>query len=175
MTRSPTLHQYAERLGGGSPCAIREGTLATALDSDGRKQRYATILTEYVSTMKTRFVYVGIRVQDLQRSLDFYTKLLGMKEFNRYRIEETKGQVVNLHDEKGGFTLELNYYEPGSQYNTKYAPGEGLDHLAFKVDDLGKAVEEARSAGYPPVCEVRAGGSRWIYIEDPDGIWIELY
>jgi lactoylglutathione lyase len=125
--------------------------------------------------MKTKLAYVGIRVQDLQRSLDFYTKLLGMTEFNRYRIEETKGQVVNLHDEKGGFTLELNYYEPNSPHNTKYTTGEGLDHLAFNVDDLDKALEEARSAGYPPVCEVRAGNSRWAYIEDPNGIWIELY
>lgn len=125
--------------------------------------------------MKATFAYVGIRVQDLSKSLAFYTKLLGMREINRSRYEETKGQVVNLQDVKGRFTLELNYYEPNSPYSLKYVPGEGLDHLAFKVDDLDKALAEAEASGYPAVLEVKAGQSRWAYIEDPDGIWVELY
>ncbi|MEM2094057.1 MAG: VOC family protein [Candidatus Bathyarchaeia archaeon] len=111
----------------------------------------------------------------MQCSLNFYTQLFGMKGFSRYRIQETKGQVVNLRDESVIFILELNYYEHGSPYDTEYVPGEGLDHLAFKVDDLDEAFEEAKSAGYPPICEVKAGKSRWAYIEDPNGIWVELY
>jgi catechol 2,3-dioxygenase-like lactoylglutathione lyase family enzyme len=50
-----------------------------------------------------------------------------------------------------------------------------LDHLAFKVDDSDKALEEARLAGYQTVLEMKADSGRWVYIEDPDGIWIELY
>jgi len=125
--------------------------------------------------VRATFGYVGIRVQDLSKSLTFYTKLPGMKEVNRTRYEETKGQVVNLQDEKGRFTLELNYYEPDSPYNTKYIAGEGLDHLAFKVGDLDKALAEATSLGYPPVLESKVGNSRWTYVEDPNGVWIELY
>jgi len=125
--------------------------------------------------VRATFGYVGIRVQDLSKSLTFYTKLPGMKEVNRTRYEETKGQVVNLQDEKGRFTLELNYYEPDSPYNTKYIAGEGLDHLAFKVGDLDKALAEATSSGYPPVLESKVGNSRWTYVEDPNGVWIELY
>jgi len=53
--------------------------------------------------------------------------------------------------------------------------GEGLDHLAFKVDDLSKALEEARLAGHRTILEMKADGGRWAYIEDPDGIWIELF
>jgi lactoylglutathione lyase len=125
--------------------------------------------------MKSKFAYVGIRVTDLQRSIDFYTRLLGMRVTNRGKIKQTKGETVGLASEEGGFGLELNYYEQGSPYNTKYAVGEGLDHLAFKVDDLDKALEEARSAGHRAILKIEADGGRWAYIEDPDGIWIELY
>jgi lactoylglutathione lyase len=125
--------------------------------------------------MKAKFEYVGIRVTNLQKSIDFYTKLLGMKVAGRCKIEQTKGETVTLQSEEGGFTLELNHYEDNSPYNTPYAAGEGLDHLAFKVDNLDKALEETRSAGYRVILEMKANGGRWAYIEDPDGIWIELF
>lgn len=97
--------------------------------------------------MKSKFVYVGIRVTNLQRSIDFYTKILGMTIAGRGKVEQTKGETVGLQSEKDGFVLELNYYEKNSPYNTKYSAGEGLDHLAFKVDDLDKALAEAKKAG----------------------------
>jgi lactoylglutathione lyase len=126
--------------------------------------------------MKTKFYYVGIRVTDVQKSIDFYTKLLGMKLINRGKIEQTKGETVALQSEEGGFTLELNHYEKDSPFNTKYTVGEGLDHLAFKVEDLDKALAEARKAGYRIILEMKAkDGGRWAYIEDPDGMWIEVF
>jgi lactoylglutathione lyase len=125
--------------------------------------------------MKAKFTYVGIRVTNLQKSIDFYTKLLGMQVTGRGKIEQTKGENVVLQSEKGAPILELNYYEENSPYNTKYTVGEGLDHLAFKVDDLDKALEEARLAGYRTILEMKADAGRWAYIEDPDGIWIEVF
>lgn len=125
--------------------------------------------------MKAKFAYVGIRVTDLQRSINFYTLVLGMKVASRSKIEKTKGEVVNLQSEKDGFVLELNHYDEDSPYNTKYIVGEGLDHLAFSVDDLDKALEEARKAGHKTILDMKANGSRWAYIEDPDGMWIELF
>jgi lactoylglutathione lyase len=124
--------------------------------------------------MNAKFIYVGIRVTNLQKSIDFYTKLLGMKIVGRGKVEQTKGETVGLESEKGGFNLELNYYEKNSPYNTKYTVGEGLDHLAFKVDNLDNALKEAKKAGYRTVLEIKSDGSRWAYIEDPDGLWIEL-
>jgi len=132
-------------------------------------------LYEWTITMKSKFTYVGIRVTDLQRSIDFYTNILGMKIVGRGKVEQTKGETVSLQSEKEGFTLELNHYQKNSPYNTKYSVGEGLDHLAFKVDDLDKALKEARKAGHKAILEMRADGGRWAYIEDPDGIWIELF
>ncbi len=125
--------------------------------------------------MKSKFTYVGIRVTNLERSIEFYTKILGMTVTGRGKIEETKGETVALQTEKDGFTLELNYYERNSQFNTRYVTGDGLDHIAFKVADLDKALEEAKEAGHPTVLHMKADGGRWAYIEDPDGIWIELF
>jgi len=64
-----------------------------------------------VIVVKSKFTYVGIRVKDMQKSIDFYTKLLGMTVTGRNKFEQTKGEVVSLESEKGGFSLELNYYE----------------------------------------------------------------
>jgi lactoylglutathione lyase len=125
--------------------------------------------------VKAKLSYVGIRVRDLQKSIDFYTKVLGMKVTGRSKIEQTKGEAVSLVSEDGGFSLELNYYEKGSPHNVNYVVGEGLDHLAFNVDDLSKALEEARSLGYQVSLEMKTDASRWAYIEDPNGIWIELF
>ena len=125
--------------------------------------------------MKAKFTYVGIRVTNLQRSIDFYTKLLGMKVVGRGKVVHTKGETVGLESEKGGFNLELNYYEKNSPYCEKYIAGEGLDHLAFKVDNLDDALKEAKEAGYRTMLEMKSDGGRWAYIEDPDGLWIELF
>jgi catechol 2,3-dioxygenase-like lactoylglutathione lyase family enzyme len=87
----------------------------------------------------------------------------------------TKGRGVSLASPDGAFSLELNYYEDGSAYNAPYVTGEGLDHLAFLVDDLTKALDEAKSGGYNPILKLEAGNFRWAYIQDPNGIWIELF
>lgn len=124
--------------------------------------------------MKTTFFYVGIRVRDLQESIDFYINVLGMHLEGPYKIEETKGEIAILKSNGVDVGLELNYYPPESPYHTPYTVGEGLDHLAFKVESLDDALSEAKRLGYPCILEVKTGSSRWAYIEDPNGIWIEL-
>jgi len=125
--------------------------------------------------MKAKLIYTGIRVKDMERSVEFYTKLLEMKVTGRTKIEATKGETVGLASEEGGHLLELNYYGKGSEFDTKYGVGEGLDHLAFQVDDLKKAIAEAEKAGYPVVLDMKTKKSRWTYIKDPNGIYIELF
>jgi|SRR5579871_6297494 len=125
--------------------------------------------------MKATFAYTGIRVKNLEKSIEFYTQVLGMKETGRNRIEAAKGEVVSLSNEKGAHELELNYYEKGSKFDTDYSTGEALDHLAFRVDDLDNALAEAKRLGYPTVLEMKGQTSRWAYIEDPNGIQVEIF
>ncbi|MCK4445014.1 MAG: VOC family protein [Thermoplasmata archaeon] len=57
-----------------------------------------------------------------------------------------------------------------------YKEGEELDHLAFGVEDLDKALKYLEEKGHPIVlgkCEIE--GAEWAYVEDPDGNWIELF
>jgi lactoylglutathione lyase len=125
--------------------------------------------------LNAKLIYTGIRVKDLEKSIEFYTKVLGMRVTGRSKIEATKGETVGLVSEEGGHLLELNYYGKGSDFDTKYAVGDGLDHLAFQVDDLKKAIAEAAKAGYGVVLDMKTQTSRWTYIQDPNGIYIELF
>jgi lactoylglutathione lyase len=124
--------------------------------------------------MQAKFIYTGIRVKDLEASVKFYTTLLGMKERGRNTSTAANGTVVELVSEDSHHSLELNYYEKGTPFDKKYETGEGLDHLAFMVKDLDAALAEAEKAGHPVVQKMQEPGSRYAYIEDPNGIWIEL-
>jgi catechol 2,3-dioxygenase-like lactoylglutathione lyase family enzyme len=82
---------------------------------------------------------------------------------------------VQLVSEYDGPTLELNWYRKGSKFDTDYSVGESLDHIAFQVEDLDKWKAEARKAGYPTVLEMKSGNNKWAYIQDPNGIWLEVF
>ena len=125
--------------------------------------------------MKAKFIYTGIRVKNIDESVRFYTTMLGMQETGRSKIAATGGEVAGLISEKGGAELELNYYPEGSKYAVEYTVGEGIDHLAFKVEKLDDALGEFAKAGYPTVLEVKGTTSRWAYVEDPNGILVELF
>jgi len=125
--------------------------------------------------MKTKFTYVGIRVKDMQRSISFYSDFLGMKDKGHSRIEASKGDVAFLESEDGAVGVELNHYDSDSPFNTKYTVGEALDHLAFGVKDLGESLRDAKRKGYKVITEIKTQKSRWAYVEDPNGIWIELF
>ncbi len=124
--------------------------------------------------------YFGIRVTDLDRSLRFYATVFGLKEVDRGDKRSTgDGIYVLLRDPWSGQKLELNWYPPGSRHATPYLPGEGLDHIAFRVDDAPRFLARLRQYGV----EGTGGhadhqlpdGTRVAYVTDPDGNWIEIY
>lgn len=126
--------------------------------------------------------YFGIRVTDLDRSLDFYTKFFGLREVRRGDgSERGGGTYVLLRDDRSGAKLEVNWYPKGSPYASPYVPGEGLDHIAFRVDNVDRFLKELRAQGVeavptdPILAEPPGYDFKVAYVKDPDGNWIELY
>ncbi len=115
--------------------------------------------------------YTGIRVTDLDRALGFYLNVLGMRMTARIKVPQTNGEFAVVKSEDSDHRLEINWYA-----DQEYQSGDELDHIAFQVDDLDEALSELKSKGIEPVSYMReTPNSRWTYIADPDGIWIELY
>lgn len=123
--------------------------------------------------MKTRFYYAGIRVRDLKRSLNFYTKILGMKVANRGKMGHG-GEYVQMITLGTRLRLELNWYPEGSKFYTEYMNGEAMDHLAFVVEDVREAFTEFVKKGAGVAVDPAHSKGTEVYIKDPDGIWIEL-
>jgi lactoylglutathione lyase len=121
------------------------------------------------------FVYTGIRVKDLNRSIEFYTKTMDMKEVRRGKME-AGGIWVELISEGSDHPLELNYYPPGSRFYEKYVAGSELDPLAFSCDDVRRSYKKALAGGATSAVDPwDEGGSTLALVRDPDGVWIELH
>ena len=120
--------------------------------------------------------YTGIRVTDFDRSLRFYTELLGLKELWRKDARaEGLGIWVVLQDAASGQRIELNWYPEGSRHSVPYVAGEGLDHLGFVVDDVAETYERLVAAGAEPAIPPSEYEGWTAYVKDPDGNWIEVY
>ncbi len=129
-----------------------------------------------IGSMRYKLAYVGIQVRNMDRSISFYRDVLGMQVVRRQRVRETDGEWAELRSAGSEQMLELNWYPDGSKFFTgPYRNGDELDHIAFECEDVERAYREllAKGArvGHPPFAE---GKSLLAYVEDPDGIWIEL-
>jgi lactoylglutathione lyase len=123
----------------------------------------------------SRFLHTMIRVGDLDRSVDFYTRVLGMKELRRHDVPagEYTLAFVGYGGEDTDAVLELTY----NYGKTQYEMGTAFGHIAIGVPDAAKACEEVRRAGGKVVREagpVKFGTTIIAFIEDPDGYKIEL-
>jgi lactoylglutathione lyase len=122
----------------------------------------------------TKFIYTGIRVRDLERSIIFYTKTIGMKEIRRGRMR-AGGIFVQFKGKDSDQELELNYYPPGSKYWEEYSEGSELDHLAFWCKDVRKDYKRLLAGGATSAIEPwDEQGYTLAFVRDPDGVWIEL-
>jgi lactoylglutathione lyase len=117
-----------------------------------------------------KFIYTGIHVSDLKKSIAFYTKALGMKLLFETRIKETGGRVAWLRSKSSKQILELNWYPRKYKYGGK----SGLDHLAFEVKDAAAEYRKLSRKYRGTIAPFKEG--KWIlaYIQDPNGNWIEL-
>ncbi|MGB6442609.1 MAG: VOC family protein [Thermoplasmata archaeon] len=118
--------------------------------------------------------YAGIRVTNLAKATRFVTRGLGLREIRRGRMDHGGVWVLFL-DDTSRQHLELNWYPKGNKYATPFTPGEGLDHLGFRVNNLPAAARQIRAAGGRLVEEIREGNKVVLaYYEGPDGLVVEL-
>lgn len=121
--------------------------------------------------------YVAIRVLDMKKSEEFYTKELGLKVIGR-RNPIPGEEIVSLIDEETGQKINLMYYSEECQLYTPYKmDGVELDHLMFEVKDAKESFEKLVKKGVPVAMklmerETPKGIFTMGFIKDPNGIWI---
>jgi lactoylglutathione lyase len=122
-----------------------------------------------------RLLHTMVRVGDLDRSIAFYTDVLGMKLLRRQDYPEGKFTLAFLGygDEASNTVIELTYNWGVAEYEL----GNGFGHIALEVDDVYRAADEIRQRGGTILREagpMNAGTTIIAFVADPDGYPIEL-
>lgn len=122
-----------------------------------------------------RILHTMLRVGNLEKSLNFYTKVLGMKLLRRKDYPDGRFTLafVGYQDEASGTVLELTH----NWDTTNYDLGEGFGHIAIEVEDAYRACEETKKLGGSVTREagpMKHGTTVIAFVEDPDGYKIEF-
>lgn len=124
------------------------------------------------------FVHTSIRTSNMDRSIDFYTRFLGLKLLGRHKIPKNDAEIAFLRDAKAkGATLELTFYRKQKKFSQADYEDRVFDHLAFEVKDINQAIEAMRKDKVTITDEpfkLSPTGSLIAFIEDPNGTLIEL-
>ncbi len=122
-----------------------------------------------------RILHTMLRVTDLQKSISFYTELMGMRLLRRKDYPEGKFTLAFLGygDESDTTVLELTHNWDTSSYEL----GSAYGHIAIEVDDVYAACDSIKTRGGQVVREagpMKGGTSILAFVKDPDGYMIEL-
>ncbi|OEF23097.1 lactoylglutathione lyase [Aliivibrio logei] len=120
-----------------------------------------------------KFSHTMIRVTDLEKSIEFYTKVLGMNVLDRTENHDYRYTLVFVGYEQSGTTIELTYNWDTDQYDM----GNAFGHLALGVEDIYAACDNIKALGGKVTREagpVKGGTTHIAFITDPDNYQIEL-
>ena len=123
------------------------------------------------------YLHTMVRVRDLERSVAFYSELLGMHELRRHEVPDgryTLAFVGYATNAEGQAEIELTH---NWDQETPYEVGTGFGHFAVGVPDVAAACEKVRGGGGKVTREagpVKFGTTVIAFVEDPDGYKIEL-
>lgn len=122
-----------------------------------------------------RILHTMLRVGNLERSIAFYTEVLGMKLLRRTDYPDGKFTLafVGYQDEKDGAVIELTHNWGVEQYDL----GTGFGHIAVEVDNAAEACERVRQKGGSVIREagpMKHGTTVIAFVSDPDGYKIEF-
>jgi len=114
----------------------------------------------------------------MNRSIDFYTRLMGLKLLNRREIPQNDAEIAFLQGPDGkGAKLELTFYRRQKKFIQAEYEDRLFDHLAFEVDNMKETIAKMQTEKITITDEpFRLGptGPLIAFIEDPDGTLIEL-
>ena len=114
----------------------------------------------------------------MERSIDFYTELLGLTMLSRREIPQNNAEIAFLRDPQAkGATLELTFYRDQKRFSQPDYKNRVFDHLAFEVNDMNQTMQAMRNAKVTITDEPfkpSPKGSLIAFVEDPDGTLIEL-
>jgi len=119
-----------------------------------------------------KILHTCLNVSDLDRSIGFYTKLIGLNLISRREVKQNNAEIAFLEDE-GGAAIELTHWRD----KKGLVEGDNFDHIAFAVKDVGATVGELKASGVTIAMEpfsLSGSSSRIAFIKDPDGNWLEL-
>ncbi|MEZ9833415.1 lactoylglutathione lyase [Vibrio breoganii] len=122
-----------------------------------------------------KFLHTMLRVADLEKSIEFYTKVLGMKELERHENTEYRYTLVfvGFDDKSSSTTIELTYNWDTDAYDH----GNAFGHIALGADDIYAACDKIKALGGNVSREpgpVKGGETHIAFVKDPDGYAIEL-
>lgn len=118
--------------------------------------------------MNSRFLHTNFTVLNLDKSLEFYSRALGLKEVRRITPPDGSFLIVFLGDGQTDYNLELTWYRDRKE---PYNLGDNEIHLAVKVPDKKAAYSLHKEMGC--VCFENHDMNLY-FISDPDGYWIEI-
>ncbi len=118
--------------------------------------------------MRFKMIHENFNVSDLDVSLAFYEKALGLKEIRRKTAKDGSFIIVYVGNDEADFELELTWL---AEHPQKYDLGEEEFHLAFRTDDF----DAAHKLHEDMDCIAFENHDMGIYfITDPDGYWLEI-
>lgn len=122
-----------------------------------------------------KFLHTMIRVADLDKSIEFYTNVLGMSELDRFENTEYRYTLVFVGnvDQPGSATIELTHNWDTDSYDL----GNAFGHMALGCEDIYAACDKIKALGGNVTREpgpMKGGETHIAFIKDPDGYQIEL-
>jgi ribonuclease HI len=123
-------------------------------------------------------VHTSIRTSNMERSIDFYSRFLGLKLLSRREIKETNAEIAFLQDPQAkGSILELTFYRTQEKFVQPEYENRLFDHLGFEVHNVNITISDMKKEGVTVTDEpfkLGSNGPVIAFIEDPDGTLIEL-
>jgi len=122
--------------------------------------------------------HTSIRTSNMDKSIDFYTRLMGLSLLSRREIPQNNAEIAFLQDPEGkGAKLELTFYKKQKKFIQADYEDRLFDHIAFEVKNMEQTISKLRKEKITITDEpykLGPSGPLIAFVEDPDGTLIEL-